>query len=342
MRNQNPHKKVTGIMKRITPSMRYDGKEDFTSWQKRAREKLSELLGMQYFEKCDEDFKIEFTEEKEKYTETRFSFQSEEGYYVPCHFLVPKEATKPLPVVICLQGHSKGMHISLGNPKFEGDVETIAGGDRAFALRVIEEGYCALTVEQRGMGECGGTPEGPQCYVPTMANLLIGRTTIGERVWDISRTIDALEKHFPQADSDKIICMGNSGGGTATFYAACLEERIKAAMPSCAICTYDDSIAAMSHCSCNFIPGIRRYFDMCDLAGLIAPKILVVVSGKEDDIFPINPAKETVEFASTLYAAAGAGDKIAMVEGNGGHRFYADDAWPVMNTLLERCGIIVK
>ena len=38
--------------------------------------------------------------------------------------------------------------------------------------------------------------------------------------------------------------MGNSGGGTTSFYAACVDPRIKVCMPSCAFCPYYDSIIA--------------------------------------------------------------------------------------------------
>ena len=78
--------------------------------------------------------------------------------------------------------------------------------------------------------------------------------------------------------------------GTATVYAAALEDRIKLAMPSCAMCTYKDSIGAMPHCTCNFIPHIAEYFDMGDLMALAYPKYYVQVSGKEDPIFPITGA----------------------------------------------------
>ena len=56
--------------------------------------------------------------------------------------------------------------------------------------------------------------------------------------------------------------MGNSGGGTATVYTAAIDERISIAVPSCAVCTYKHSIAAMRHCVCNFVPNIADYFDM--------------------------------------------------------------------------------
>ena len=45
----------------ITPSMRYDGKSDFTEWQKAARAKLSELLGMGRINKPENpEFIIEY------------------------------------------------------------------------------------------------------------------------------------------------------------------------------------------------------------------------------------------------------------------------------------------
>lgn len=332
-RNQDPVKHTLKLTKAIVPSMRYTG-GSFEEWQKKARAKLAELLGMDKFEKCEECFEIEFEKEHETFKEIRFTFQSEEGYFVPCHLVIPKGADKPLPVVICLQGHSKGMHISLGRVKYEGDEKSISGGDRDFAVGALKKGFCALTVEQRGMGECGGTPTGPACHVSTMANLLIGRTTIGARVWDISRAIDALENHFPQIDKDNIICLGNSGGGTTTFYASCLEERIKTSIPSCAYASYDESICAIGHCVCNFVPNIREYFDMGDLGGLIAPRTLIVVSGLEDTIFPIDAAKKCFAITSSLYENT---DGICRhVVGGEGHRFYYDLAWEMYDSVQNR------
>ena len=131
----------------------------------------------------------------------------------------------------------------------------------------------------------------------------------------------------------KICCMGNSGGGTATIYTAALEDRIVLAMPSCAMCTYKDSIGAMSHCACNFVPNIALSFDMGDLMAMAFPKYYVQVSGSEDPIFPLFAAKEVFEHGKKAY-----GDKAcrcALVVGEGGHRFYADDAWPVVHKFMK-------
>jgi len=311
--------------------LRFNG-GDFIEWQKNAKAKLTQLLGLP-FEYCDDLIRIEFEEQHEDFKEIRFTFQSEEGYFVPCHLLVPNGAQMPLPVVICIQGHSTGMHISLARPKHSGDEKLIYGGDRDFAIGVIKKGFCALTLEQRAMGECGSSEDGsPACHISTMANLLIGRTTIGERVWDIMRAIDVLEKHFPQIDKENIICLGNSGGGTATFYASCLEDRIKTAIPSCCFASFDDSIAAMYHCTCNFIPHIREYFDMGDLSGLIAPHNLIIVSGEEDDIFPSFSAREQFKITKELYKNTNG--NCTHIIGNGGHRFYYDAAWEAFDKLV--------
>lgn len=306
---------------------------DFAEWQASARAKLGELLGMDTFKKCSDDMEIEWKHEEEGFTEYRLSFNTEKKFRALAHVLIPAGAQGPVPAIICLQGHSKGMHISLGRPKYPGDENSINGGDRDFARQAIKEGYAAFVLEQRGFGESGGDENGPKCHQPAAAAALLGRTLIGERVWDVSRSIDIMEKYFPQIDMSRIAIMGNSGGGTATIYAAAMDERLAAAMPSCAFCGYKESIGVQLHCICNYVPGIMRWFDMGDLAGLIAPRPLVVVNGLKDEIFPIESAKAQFVIAKALYDMAGAVDKCLHIVGSEGHRFYAAQGWPAFNGL---------
>ena len=327
----DPQKKHIDLLKTIRPTQRFRPGEDFAAWQTHARAKLNELLGLP-LETCAPDLRIEWQQDCGDHTETRFLFASEPGVDVLCHLLLPKTDV-PVPLVICLQGHSTGMHISLGQPKFPGDEVTISGGDRDFARQIVARGQAALAIEQRAFGERGGTPTGPACYQPAVQALLLGRTLLGERVWDISRAIDVIEAHFPAIDPSRIAIMGNSGGGTATIYAAALDDRLAAAMPSCAFCGYLPSIGEQYHCLCNYIPGIVRHFDMGDLAGLIAPRPLIVVNGKEDDIFPLSSALVQAEIARELYAAANAPTNFRHVVGPEGHRFYAAQGWPAFDEL---------
>jgi len=322
------------LIQKVKPAMAYAGQGE--AWRDTARKKLAELLGMEKFRKVEPQLRIEYEKQLEDAVELRFTFASEAGYRVPCHLLLPRGVEKP-PVMICLQGHSRGMHISLGRPKFPGDEEDIFGGDRDFCVRAVKEGFAAIALEQRNFGERGGNEKGPRCLESTMTALLMGRTTIGERVWDVQRLIDVLEAHFgDRVDTDCVCCMGNSGGGTATAYIAALEDRVKLAMPSCAMCTYKDSIGAMEHCTCNYVPHIAEYFDMGDLMAMAWPKCFVQVSGLEDPIFPIAGAREVFGKGRSFYLDRGTGGRCALVEGSAGHRFYADAAWPVVHKLLSR------
>lgn len=326
------------LIENTEPALRYRGDLDFADWQSKARAKLKDLLGMHRIQKPQSpDFRTEYIKEEKEYTEYRFLVESEPGYYVPCVMLVPKNIPLPVPTMICLQGHSTGMHISLARPIHPEDEGDIKDGDRDFAIRAVKEGCIAVAVEQRNFGECGANPNGsPDCHISSMTAILMGRTTIGERVHDVSCVIDALLTHFDCADPDHIMLLGNSGGGTATIYAAAVDERISVAVPSCSVCTYKASIAAMHHCVCNFVPEIANYFDMGELGGLVAPRGLVVVNGRHDSIFPEPGVQEAYSIIRNLYEAAGAPSRCRLVTGEGGHRFYADAAWPHIHELAGK------
>ncbi len=320
------------------PLLRYNDSRDFDAWRAEVKAKLVELLG-DTPERVPLNVRIEWISDAPGYKEYRFIYDTEPETSVPAHLLIPNRAKKPCPVVICLQGHSTGMHISLARAKYDDDEKTIEGGDRDFALQIVKQGYAALVIEQRAFGERISQKiidHNPYyrttCYLPAMAAQLLGRTLVGERVWDISRAIDALAE-FPEIDLDRVACMGNSGGGTATYYAACMDERIKVAMPSCSVCSFSQSIGVLYHCACNYVPSIGKYVDMGDLACLIAPRKLVVVAGRKDTGFLIEGTTREYEVIEKIYERAGVPDGCRLVIGDEGHRFYANPSWDVFREL---------
>ena len=324
------------LFRQVKPSMSYDG-GDLKEWQETAREKLRELLGMDRLLPADMSLCVEWEKTHDGFTELRFTFQTEPGYFVPAHLLLPEGVKKP-PLMICLQGHSPGMYISLGHVLREKDELSIRNGNRDFCIRAVKEGYAAIAMEQRSFGELRNPNKAQDaCLEPAMTALLMGRTTIGERVWDVCRMIDLAETYFAdKVDVDAVCLVGNSGGGTATAYAAALEDRIKLAMPSCAVCTFKDSIGDMHHCSCNYVPRMGLFFDMGDLLAMACPKYYVQVNGAEDKIFPLGGAKECFEQGKRAYEAMGCADRLTHVIGDEGHRFYADKAWPVVHRYMGR------
>ncbi len=333
IKTMNSHEYEYRMFCATKPALAYDGKGSFAEWKKAAREKLLELLGLP-LEACDPMLEIEYTREADDHTEYRFTVQTEPGYFIPCHLLIPKGKPGPFPLTICLSGHCSGMHIALGIAKSDHDRQSLEEWPhRAMAPRSIREGRAALVIEARNFGETSLKGMGTTCTEAGKIAILAGRTIIGERSWDAMRILDAVLEKFDNLDAGNIVCTGNSGGGTATYYLACLDERITVAAPSCSICSYEASIAAMPHCMCNHIPGVRKHFEMGDLAGLIAPRKLVIAAGRLDDIFPAEGTEKNFEAIKYVYECAGAPDACALLFGEGGHLNYADLLWDKIHAM---------
>ena len=316
---------------------------DFAEWQTQVREKLFALLGMEKIEKnaCPLRVDIEEKDSKDGYTQYRFTFESEVGAIVPCYLLIPDTGKEKYPVAITLQGHSTGFHNSVGILKYPIDQENVGHWD--FALQAVQNGFAALAIEQRGMGERHSkqypNPTVQACAVTALHALTLGRTLLGERVWDVRKGIDALEAlGLPELDLDKILITGESGGGTASFYAACYDPRIRYVAPGYAFCSFKDSIWAIHHCCCNYLPGIAEWFEMEDLACLIAPRPMTVIAGKRDAIFPLEGVKSAYATVQKIYEKAKAADKCRLLITERDHYWCQAPIWQTIKEETAKLG----
>jgi dienelactone hydrolase len=286
------------------------------------------------------DLRVEAEARGEGFVERRLVFTSEPGAEVPCHLLVPEGAPRPVPVVLCLQGHTSGMHVSLGRPA--------AGGGRDYALQAVRRGYAALTLEIRGFGERrdrrpaeareeryepDSIDPNVTCKHAAMVALLLGRTSLGEKILDLRRAVDALAS-FPEIDAGRVYAVGNSGGGTLAWYAACVEPRLRGLILGSCFATYASSIGSVDHCCDNYLPGALRWFDFPDLAALVAPRPLVVVMGRADPLFPLAGVEAAYRRTRAVYEAAGAADRCRLILCEGGHGFRPREAWDAFAELV--------
>ena len=326
------------LVQKTKGKLSYQKDCDFAFWKQQVAQKLKELLGMDVIGEnaCPVSFQIEKTLEYDTYRFYQFSYISEKENAVPAYLLIPKQEKKTYPLAIVLQGHTTGYHISIGEAKYDIDEQWFP--DSCFALQAVEKGFAALCIEQRGMGitrshRYPGPGGVHQCSFTAMTAINMGRTVIGERVWDVSRGIDALtEMALPEIDLNRIMILGNSGGGTVSFYAACLDQRIGYAAPGCSLCSYRGSIMTILHCVCNNIPGASRYFEMEDLSCLIAPRHLTVLTGELDDIFPLEEVKASYQTIEDIYAHAGVPENCKLTVMPKGHHWCPDVAW---QTILD-------
>lgn len=325
------------MLKQVKQTMTFDPTQDFVLQREAIAGKLRELIAMpKPLERCKPIIIDAYTDDP-RFDEVRFLFESEPDFFVPAHLIYPKEITQKIPLVICLQGHSPGMHVSLGREPYPSKTPITVEGDRDFCIQAVARGYAALALEQRGFGELSYKGGGANCcHELTWQAALMGKTLLGERLYDISNAITAVTSEFDFIDSSKIGAMGNSGGGTSSYYAACMDERIKVSMPSSSFCSVTDAWGGIRHCGCSYIHGMLNFFEMADLAVMIAPRYLIAVNGIHDHLQPFEATEREFERVKGIFEKAGAPNHCQLVVGPEGHRFYADLAWDVFDAFIHQ------
>ncbi len=118
-------------------------------------------------------------------------------------------------------------------------------------------------------------------------------TLNGKYCFDISCVIDFLIEHIDFVDEHNIALMGHSLGGQMSIYGAIYDARVKVVVCSCGFGKIGGkgSIveAQIPHNFAMYLPNLLDSnvgIDMKEIVGLIAPRPLVISSGKQDDIFP--------------------------------------------------------
>jgi len=252
----------------------------------------------------------------------------------------PKNLKGRVPLMIATHGHSRSTEIAAGI--YRDDEERASGedGERNIAVQAVQHGFIAIAPAMRGFGDTRNPKdiaEGNKssCYDLYLRDALVGRTPVGDRVWDVMKLIDWALENLP-VDSANVVISGNSGGGTVSIYAAAVDTRITMSVPGSAFCTFERSIEYRRHCSCNYIHGILELGDMGEIAGLVAPRAFCAVNGKKDDLFHIDGAEKAINVTKEVYAKAGAPGNCSLFVGPEGHRFYKDGAWEFIISHLNK------
>jgi hypothetical protein len=114
-----------------------------------------------------------------------------------------------------------------------------------------------------------------------------------------------------------------------TTYVAALDQRIQAAVIVCYLSTLTDALNDRGRgntCGSQFMFGLRRYGDISDVAGLIAPRSCMVQIGSRDECFIEEDALAAFRHLETIYRAAGAADRLVLDHFEGVHEIDLDPA----------------
>jgi len=305
------------------------------AWQKKLRPKIEELMGA--FPRTKTPLKPQTLEVREfpNYRREKFIFESRPGVGVLGYLLTPKSGKAPHPAVICIPGHGRGVDDIVGIDEKGQDRTVKVPYEYDYAVQVAEHGMAAVAIEPMSFGcrrdakTIARSLDASVCQPTAGSALLLGQTIIGWRVHEVIRTIDWIETR-PELDAKRVGCMGCSGGGMATQFAAAVEPRIKAALVSCYLNTFRDCVMSISHCIDNYIPGILNYAEMYDVAGLIAPRPLWVESGERDNIFPVAASRASFARVQKIYEVFGAADRTGQEIFDGPHGFSGKQGLPFL------------
>ncbi|MBA2363945.1 MAG: acetylxylan esterase [Chloroflexia bacterium] len=311
-------------------------RDEAEGWQRAFRPALSGLVGLEAIAARGTppmDATLVRSEEEPDHVREEWTLETEQGFHLPFYLLRPLGSSGPRPLVLTPHGHGKlGKRTYVGLSESEADRRDMQAGERDIALQAVREGNIAIAPDMRGFAGLRRREEikrdaNNSCRTLQMHALLFGRTLIGERVWDIQRLIDWAVLR-DDVDPAAIAITGNSGGGTISVFAAAVDERIAVCVPSSYFCTFRDSIGSVYHCECNYVPGIMQLGEMWDVAGLIAPRAFLAVSGRADPLFPIEAVRESYDQLRRIYAVFDADAECCLSIGEGGHRYYKRDVWP--------------
>lgn len=250
---------------------------------------------------------------------------------MPVYLLIPKDATGPLPVAIAYAGHGYGVSDIVGLWEDGEERWCEDGYHKDFGIALCRRGFLVAAPEIAGFGERQtdysylnrelGQPIPSTCHNAATYAFMLGKSLLGMRVRDGMCLVDYLTT-LPEADTSRLGVMGISGGGMATFFHAALDPRVKACVISGYFSSFRDSILAMNHCTCNFVPGLLNIGEMADLVGLIMPRPMLVEAGVRDPIFPIATVRTSVQRTQEICEILGgnATQAVELDEFEGRHR----------------------
>ena len=162
----------------------------------------------------------------------------------------------------------------------------------------------------------------------------MGIYTLTLNIWDMMRCVDYLQAR-PEVDSERIGMMGLSQGGTMTAFTAAVEPRIKAADIIAYVNPWRSfGIQNANFCGSQIVPDVYRYLDTSDIAGLIAPRPLLLEMGEADTTFPIDDQLTGYEAVKRIYALAGASEDLWLDRHPGGHAFAGNRAFDFFEKYL--------
>lgn len=250
-------------------------------------------------------------------------FCSLPGWEVNASVYIPK-GKGPFPAVVCPTGHSS---------KF---MENYTRSAQTFA----RNGYIAVSFCPPG---CSGELQRLNEHFDNgIIEWLVGIWCQVHFVADALACVDYLQQREDVDSSHGYAMTGVSGGGLTTFFCAACDDRITFAAPVCCVSDQENLSFRDLYTSCpeQHGPGyIGNGLDTAHLLSLIAPKPLVVVGGKLDEVFHYPVTEDVFAVVKKIYSLYGCPERAELfLQEDSGHAYTVVMA----NRVLESMNKIFK
>ncbi len=326
------------------PLLAFRGKtaDDWRAWRDEALPKYLELIG-EFPKPVDLNAEVEYAIEEDGVIRERVVFDSERWMSVPCYVLRPAEmkADRSNAAIICSHGHGRFGKEAVSGARhvYKEFKDAVAQANYDYGMQMARAGFLTLSLDLRLFAERSegwqlpfGGPD--RCNVEYVRATMLGLNTLALNIWDVKRCVDYLATR-PEVDAGRIGMMGLSQGGTMTTFAAAAEPRIRAAD----IIGYVNAWRRFAFdrgniCGSQVLPGILKYLDAPDIAGLIAPRPLLLEMGAQDDCFLVKDMLAGYDAVRSIYSAAGVEDDLHADLHPGGHAFAGGKAFEFFRRYL--------
>jgi len=293
-------------------------RKDIEARQTQLRLKLRDSLGG-FFERTPLNARTVGTIDRAEHRVEKVILESHPGFHVTAALFLPdpKKWSPPFPAVLVPCGHSR--EGKAADAYQRACILAARNGIAALIFDPVDQGERIQLLRPGGgihmWGTQGHTHAGVGC-------ILLGRNTATYEIWDGMRCLDWLCAR-EDIDGSRIGCMGNSGGGTQTAYLMALDDRIKAASPSCYITNLYERILELGpqDAEQNIFGQLAWHMDHADYLVMRAPTPVLVCAARRD-FFDIRGTRDSVAAAQRVFGRLGHQGHIALAEVDAAHGWH--------------------
>jgi dienelactone hydrolase len=237
--------------------------------------------------------------ERHGYSIEKVVLETMPGYYLGGNLYRPLHPAGKVPAVLTPHGHWPYGRLE-NSEDFSGP---------ALGVNLALQGYVAFAYDMVGYNDTLQTEH----RFTSPAYQLWSFTPLGLQLWNSIRALDFVES-LPEVASERVAVAGASGGATQAFLLAAVDDRIRAAAPVNMV-----SFIMQGGCQCENAPGLRIGTSNVEIAAMMAPRPMLLVSATGD--WTRNVPREEYPAIRSIYELYQQPDNVAVVQFQAEHNF---------------------